>query len=84
MRNNKNANSFVMIIRLDIVDDSGLRFYYTTPRKYDAAILWTGLSVNEYMTIPPKQENWTTTGYCSKHCTEQVISLFLPNRVLYF
>ncbi|XP_067274799.1 DBH-like monooxygenase protein 2 homolog [Pseudorasbora parva] len=47
------------------VDNSGLRFYYTSElRQHDAAILTTGLAVNEGYAIPPKAKSFLTYGLC--------------------
>ncbi|XP_031575456.1 DBH-like monooxygenase protein 1 homolog, partial [Actinia tenebrosa] len=56
-----------------IKDSSGLRFYYTDSlRQYDAGILWAGWNVEFAMMIPPYQQQWMTTGYCSGMCTKIV------------
>ena len=57
-----------------VVDDSGLRLFYTEKlRTYDAGTLTVGHSVNPNMIIPPRQ-TWKTVGHCSGHCTEEVRS----------
>ena len=57
---------------IDMVVTSGLRFYYDTPRKYEAATLTTGASVTSALTIPPKQKNWISSGACMKVCSEVI------------
>jgi len=55
-----------------IKDSSGLRFHYTSQlRKYQAAMLTTGLNVPGSLYIPPNQENWIIEGYCSEKCTAE-------------
>ncbi|XP_067274110.1 DBH-like monooxygenase protein 2 homolog [Pseudorasbora parva] len=47
------------------VDNSGLRFYYTSElRQHDAAILTTGLAVAFGYIIPPKAKSFLTYGLC--------------------
>eukprot|EP00112_Aurelia_sp_Birch-Aquarium-sp1_P005365 Seg1607.5 transcript_id=Seg1607.5/GoldUCD/mRNA.D3Y31 product="DBH-like monooxygenase protein 1" protein_id=Seg1607.5/GoldUCD/D3Y31 len=58
--------------RSDFVDTSGLRFYYTNPRKYDAATLMTGTAVSAATLIPPNLSTWTIDGFCSKECSEKI------------
>ena len=56
-----------------IVDSSGFRFHYTEDvRKYDAAVLVTGVDVPGDITIPPGQPSWDTIGYCNGACTKEV------------
>ncbi|XP_026125787.1 DBH-like monooxygenase protein 2 homolog [Carassius auratus] len=47
------------------VDNSGLRFYYTSElRQHDAAVLMTGLAVAPGYAIPPKAKSFHTYGMC--------------------
>ncbi len=47
------------------VDNSGLRFYYTSElRQHDAAVLGTGLVVAPWYAIPPKAKSFLTYGLC--------------------
>ncbi|KAF4099805.1 DBH-like monooxygenase protein 2 homolog [Onychostoma macrolepis] len=47
------------------VDNSGLRFYYTSElRQHDAAVLMTGLAVAPGYAIPPKAKSFLTYGLC--------------------
>ncbi|XP_046692570.1 DBH-like monooxygenase protein 2 homolog [Silurus meridionalis] len=59
-----------------IIDSSGLRFYYTARlRKFDAAVMQTGLIVtigNGYM-IPPNATGFLTYGMCDTSFLPQVL-----------
>ena len=62
-----------LIHSTDLVDSSGLRFWYTNQtRMYDAGIIFTGWGVTHQMIIPPKQPQWETEGYCAGICTKKV------------
>ncbi|KAB5540062.1 hypothetical protein PHYPO_G00097030 [Pangasianodon hypophthalmus] len=60
-----------------LVDNSGLRFYYTAQlRQFDAAVLQTGLLVTigfEYA-IPPNATSFLTYGLCDTSYLPQVLS----------
>lgn len=57
------------------VDNSGLRFYYTSQlRQYDAAVLMTGLAVVPGYVIPPNTTNFHSYGVCDTSQVSQVIS----------
>ncbi|XP_076044750.1 uncharacterized protein LOC143027356 [Oratosquilla oratoria] len=79
---NQGATYFLLEIHYDnpdfksgIVDNSGLRLYYTERlRKYDAGILTVGHNVRPDLIIPPGTR-WTTTGHCTKDC----LAKSLPN-----
>eukprot|EP00794_Sanderia_malayensis_P020379 gene20379-22388_t len=58
--------------RSDFIDTSGLRLHYTEPRKYDSATLTTGHLVAGNMLIPPKQNDWVTTGVCTTKCSQKI------------
>ncbi|XP_066941219.1 MOXD1 homolog 1-like [Macrobrachium rosenbergii] len=56
-------------LRKGIVDNSGLRIYYTENlRPYDAGILMLGHTVSPMQLIPPGQ-HWLSIGHCSSNCT---------------
>ena len=56
-----------------VVDNSGLRLYYTKEaRKYDAAVLTTGHNVDPLHIIAPGQSDWVSVGHCSTDCTSKV------------
>ncbi|XP_064084122.1 DBH-like monooxygenase protein 1 homolog [Macrobrachium nipponense] len=58
-------------LRRGIVDNSGLRIYYTEKlRPHDAGILMLGHNVSPMQVIPPGQ-HWLTIGHCSSDCTGQ-------------
>ncbi|EDO44959.1 predicted protein, partial [Nematostella vectensis] len=55
---------------LGVYDDSGIRFFFTNKtRQFDAGILWAGWAPISAMVIPPRQEEWTSIGYCPSNCT---------------
>ncbi|NXY49014.1 DOPO hydroxylase, partial [Ceuthmochares aereus] len=54
-------------------DSSGIRLYYTaTLRRYDAGIMELGLVYTPVMAIPPGEDSFILTGYCTDKCTQQV------------
>ncbi|KAH3863954.1 DBH-like monooxygenase protein 1 homolog [Dreissena polymorpha] len=56
----------------DIVDDSGIRIYYTpTLRQYDAGVLMTGIPISPLQVVPPLESHFTTTGFCHRDCLNQ-------------
>ncbi|KAK9956806.1 hypothetical protein ABG768_014516 [Culter alburnus] len=56
------------------VDNSGLRFYYTSElRQHDAAVLVTGLVVAPGYAIPPKAKSFLTYGLCDTAYIPQVL-----------
>ncbi|XP_064084123.1 DBH-like monooxygenase protein 1, partial [Macrobrachium nipponense] len=58
-------------LRKGIVDNSGLRIYYTEKlREHDAGIMILGLNVSPMQIIPPGQ-HWLSIGHCSSDCTGQ-------------
>ncbi|KAF6208592.1 hypothetical protein GE061_017050 [Apolygus lucorum] len=70
------ATYFMLEIHYDnpaqqrVQDNSGLRIYYTPNlREYDGSILVTGVTPSSLQIIPPKQKNFTSTGYCDNQCT---------------
>ncbi|KAK3717509.1 hypothetical protein QZH41_016841, partial [Actinostola sp. cb2023] len=61
-------------LRSDFVDSSGMRFFTSTKlTKYDAGVWTIGSVVSSWMMIPPKQQAWKTTGYCTKACSEKAL-----------
>ncbi len=62
-------------IHADIVDSSGMSFYYTsTKRTFDAGSLFLGHSVTRSMIIPPGAQNYRVFGECSSDCTSAYVS----------
>lgn len=54
-------------------DSSGIRLYYTaTLRPYDAGIMELGLVYTPVMAIPPGEDSFILTGYCTDKCTQLV------------
>lgn len=54
-------------------DSSGIRLYYTaTLRRFDAGIMELGLVYTPVMAIPPQEEAFVLTGYCTDKCTQLV------------
>lgn len=65
-------------MHVGVVDNSGLRFYYsTTPRQYNAGLLEIGHNIHPTMIIPPGAEQYTILGFCYTACTDQVIHCFI-------
>ncbi|XP_051954255.1 DBH-like monooxygenase protein 2 homolog [Xyrauchen texanus] len=57
------------------VDNSGLRFYYTSElHQHDAAVLMTGLGVYPGYAIPPNAKSFLTYGLCDTAYIPQVLS----------
>ncbi|KAJ8969413.1 hypothetical protein NQ317_016690, partial [Molorchus minor] len=53
-----------------IVDSSGIRFHTSENlRKMDAGVIELGLEYTDKMAIPPRQELFPLTGYCTSACT---------------
>ncbi|NXF96867.1 DOPO hydroxylase, partial [Eubucco bourcierii] len=52
-------------------DSSGIRLYYTASlRPYDAGIMELGLVYTPVMAIPPGEDSFLLTGYCTDKCTQ--------------
>ncbi|NWR33857.1 DOPO hydroxylase, partial [Tachuris rubrigastra] len=52
-------------------DSSGIRLYYTaTLRHHDAGIMELGLVYTPVMAIPPGEDAFVLTGYCTDKCTQ--------------
>ncbi|KAK7151118.1 hypothetical protein R3I93_012147 [Phoxinus phoxinus] len=65
------------------VDNSGLRFYYTSElRQHDAAILLTGLALAPGYAIPPKAKSFLTYGLCDTAYIPKVLET--PNDLQVF
>ena len=63
--------SFSLLLALS--DSSGIEFTYTsTPRRYNAGILYLGHTLYHNMVIPPGAVNFTVLGLCSGTCTKNV------------
>jgi hypothetical protein len=55
-----------------MVDNSGLRLYYTTSlRRHDAGVLSIGMDQNWRHIIPPQQERVVSEGHCVEECTQR-------------
>ncbi|NXU50434.1 DOPO hydroxylase, partial [Turnix velox] len=55
-------------------DSSGIRLYYTnTLRRYKAGIMELGLVYTPVMAIPPGEEAFILTGYCTDKCTQMAL-----------
>lgn len=55
-------------------DSSGIRLHYTPSlRPYDAGIMELGLVYTPIMAIPPKQQTFYLSGYCTAKCTETAL-----------
>jgi len=58
-------------LKKGIVDQSGIRFYYTKKlRKYPAGIMEVGLEYNAKNSVPPRATAFRVSGYCAKECTQ--------------
>ena len=63
----------VIVFNIGVIDNSGMRFYYTsTRREHDAGLLSLGNSVSTSMIIPPSATNYTGAGLCTSKCTKKV------------
>lgn len=61
------------VLFVGMVDSSGVRLYITPDvRKYDAGVIELGLEYSDKMAIPPKQPDFTLSGYCIAECTAVV------------
>ena len=58
---------------IDVVDASGLEFFYSnTEPVHEAGVLFIGYNVLPSMIIPPKTDNYLIEAFCSGQCTEKV------------
>lgn len=54
-----------------VIDNSGMRFYYTTERPaQEAGAISLGHAVVGSMIVPPGARNFTITGICPSDCTQ--------------
>lgn len=54
-------------------DSSGIRLHYTASlRPFDAGIMELGLVYTPVMAVPPKEQSFVLTGYCTDKCTQMV------------
>ncbi|KAG8509447.1 Dopamine beta-hydroxylase [Galemys pyrenaicus] len=52
-------------------DSSGIRLHYTSRlRRFDAGIMELGLVYTPVMAIPPREDAFVLSGYCSDKCTQ--------------
>lgn len=57
-----------------IVDNSGLRLFYTAElREYDTGMLLFGSEVNFLHVVPPREPDFMTVGRCTSECTEKAL-----------
>lgn len=56
-------------------DSSGIRLHYTTSlRSSDAGIMELGLVYTPIMAVPPKQQTFSLSGFCTSKCTQTALS----------
>ncbi|KAJ8356720.1 hypothetical protein SKAU_G00195140 [Synaphobranchus kaupii] len=64
----------------DRIDDSGLRFYYTSDlRQYDASVMDLGLLITDQYTIPPHAKAFKSYGVCDTSYFDQLIQGPIPD-----
>lgn len=88
----KNCFYLKCVLFVGLVDSSGIRLYITPDvRKYDAGVIELGLEYSDKMAIPPKQPDFTLSGYCIAECTAVVyyteiliIITSFNNNIFYF
>uniref|UniRef100_A0A673AUS3 Dopamine beta-hydroxylase n=1 Tax=Sphaeramia orbicularis TaxID=375764 RepID=A0A673AUS3_9TELE len=62
------------LIISDRRDSSGIRLHYTPSlRPFDAGIMELGLVYTPLMAIPPKQQTFYLSGYCTSKCTQTAL-----------
>ncbi|KAM9323410.1 dopamine beta-hydroxylase-like [Pholidichthys leucotaenia] len=55
-------------------DSSGIRLHYTPSlRRYDAGIMELGLVYTPVMAIPPRQQTFYLSGFCTSKCTQTAL-----------
>ena len=60
-------------VHAGVVDNSGLRFYYTFEEPENrAGIIFAGHEVVEFMIVPPQAPSYSIAGICSSTCTSAV------------
>ena len=63
----------IILIFLDVIDNSGLEFFYTTtPPKEEAGMLFIGYAAASSIIIPPNADNFVIKSVCSADCLSQV------------
>ncbi|XP_054157733.1 dopamine beta-hydroxylase-like [Oppia nitens] len=63
--------------RDDWIDGSGIRLYYTQQlRQHDAGILEIGLEYSAKNSIPPGQQSFDLSGYCTAECTRSGLPVY--------
>ena len=56
-------------LKAGIVDDSGLKWYYTDlVRAHDIGVFYIGHVFNKNLRIPPQTDSFLVSGYCSSNC----------------
>ncbi|KAM8945538.1 DBH-like monooxygenase protein 1 [Pelodytes ibericus] len=71
--------------REGLIDNSGIRIYYTSHvRKYDAAILETGIWVSLYHMIPPEMTEFSSEGHCTMECLQEALNNEKPSGIHVF
>lgn len=66
-----------------VVDNSGMRFYYTTEQPaQEAGALSLGHDVVGSMIVPPGATNFTITGVCPADCTKVLQSYSIKNAIV--
>ncbi|CAL1540453.1 unnamed protein product [Lymnaea stagnalis] len=59
-------------LRTDVVDNSGLRLFLTKKlRRFDAGMAEAGVFVDRYLAIPPYEQSFLASGYCTPECINQ-------------
>ncbi|KAG9347234.1 hypothetical protein JZ751_004801 [Albula glossodonta] len=67
-------------VSVDLIDDSGLRFHYTSQlRQYDAGVLDIGLFVNQNYVLPPKATAFKSYGMCNTSHFQQLLKEPMPD-----
>ncbi|KAJ0057233.1 hypothetical protein NL108_002178, partial [Boleophthalmus pectinirostris] len=55
-------------------DNSGIRLHFTPSlRRYDAGIMELGLVYTPIMAVPPRQQAFDLSGYCTSKCTQTAL-----------
>nr|CAH7713215.1 unnamed protein product [Callosobruchus chinensis] len=84
----ENFNPYIMLevhynnpeLRSDVVDSSGIRFHVSSKlKKMDAGVIELGLEYTDKMAIPPGQEQFPLSGYCTSAWTRVITRHFDSN-----
>ncbi len=60
---------------IGVHDSSGMEFFYTSsPREFDAGILYLGDQVGINEVVPPNAVDYQIFGWCPSDCTDKVCS----------